>query len=84
MKELFLKQRAAEELREGYQQRFLRLAHGLSIEELAELNEFLGDYGVRLNRKCQNPDHNHDEENPDDKQEDEEQQGDGHEKGEAF
>ena len=84
MKELFLQRKAAEDARAALEQRFLRLAEGLSVAELKELNEFLGQHGVQLHRRCQNPDHNHDEDTPDHQEEDEQGDGPPAEKGRVY
>lgn len=70
MKEIFLKRQASLQEQKALQERFMRLANDLSVEELKELNEFLSPFGVQLHRKCQNPDHHHSEANPDDRRED--------------
>lgn len=84
MKRLFLQRKAAAEAVEALQARFMSLAEGMTSEELAELNDFLKQHGVQLHRKCQNPNHNHDENNPDDKKEDEQGQQDENRSREVF
>lgn len=55
------------EQRHESQNKFMELAEGLSASEFKELNLWLEHYGVQLNRQCQDPNHNHDEDSPKDK-----------------
>lgn len=53
MKQMFLMQK-------DLKAQLLQMSSELSQEELAELNEWLKQYGVQIQRKkCENPDHDH-------------------------
>ena len=47
------------DLKQELQNQFLKLAEGLTEDELAELNEWLSERGTRLQRRCDNPNHDH-------------------------